>query len=92
MKVKKELFLKPTENKWESYAVLNPTVIKEKSIEHLIYRGVATNHISSLGYLKVKDNKIIERDSKPLIYPTEKYEKKGVEDPRIVKINFQMKC
>ncbi len=86
MIVKKELFLKPTENKWESDAVLNPTVIKEKNIEHLIYRAVAPNQVSSLGHLKIKDGKIIERDSEPLIYPTEKYEKKGVEDPRITKI------
>ena len=86
MIVKKKLFLKPTENKWESHAVLNPTVIKEKDTEYLIYRGVAPNKVSSLGYLKIKDGKIIERYSKPLIYPTEKYEKKGVEDPRITKI------
>ena len=86
IKVKKKLFLKPTENRWESHAVLNPTVIKERGIEHLIYRGVAPNKVSSLGYLKIKDGKIIERNSKPLIHPTEKYDKKGVEDPRIVKI------
>ena len=86
LKIKKKLFLEQTKNKWESHAVLNPTVIKEKDIEHLIYRGVAPNKVSSLGYVKIKDGKIIERDSKPLIYPTKKYEKKGVEDPRITKI------
>jgi predicted GH43/DUF377 family glycosyl hydrolase len=86
IKVEKKLFLEPTKNKWESHAVLNPTAIKEKNIEHLIYRGVAHNKVSCLGYLKVKDGKIIARDSEPLIRPTEKYEKKGIEDPRIVKI------
>ena len=37
-------------------------------------------------YKNQQDDKIIERDSEPLVYPTEKYEKKGIEDPRITKI------
>ncbi len=86
LEIKKKLFLESTKNKWESHAVLNPTVIKEKDIEHLIYRGVGHNNISCLGYAKIKDGKIIERDSEPLVCPTEKYEKKGVEDPRITKV------
>ena len=84
--VKKKLFLKPTENKWEEHAVLNPTAIKEKDVEHIIYRGVAPNKVSSLGYLQVKNGKIIERNKTPLIEPTEKYERKGAEDPRLTKI------
>ncbi len=86
LKIKKKLFLESTKNKWESRAVLNPTVIKEKGVEHMFYRGVAPNGISCLGYAKIKDGKIIERNSEPLICPTERYEKKGVEDPRITKI------
>ena len=60
LKIKKKLFLESTKNKWEFHAVLNPTVIKEKDIEHLIYRGVGHNNISCLGYAKIKDGKIIE--------------------------------
>ena len=85
MKVKKELFLKPTENKWESRAVLNPTVIKERNIEHMLYRAVAKNKISSIGYAKIT-REGIERFKKPIIVPEKKYEKKGIEDPRITKI------
>tara|TARA_Y100000310_G_scaffold344591_1_gene458180 strand:- start:7811 stop:8884 length:1074 start_codon:yes stop_codon:yes gene_type:complete len=86
MKVKRKLLLEPTENKWEARAVLNPCVIKEKNVEHLIYRAVAKNWVSSLGYASIINNKIT-RESEPLISPTEEYETKGIEDPRLTKID-----
>lgn len=77
--------MEPTENKWEARAVLNPTVIKKKKTEHIFYRAVNKNWISTIGYAKQKNN-TLERSDKPLITPKYKWEKKGVEDPRITKI------
>ena len=85
MEVKRKIFLKPTKNEWESRAVLNPTVLKEKKVEHMFYRAVAENSVSSIGYAKIQ-NQEIQRLNKPIITPTLDYEKKGIEDPRITKI------
>jgi len=77
--------MEPSEKKWESRAVLNPTVIKEKNTEHMFYRAVDKKKISSIGYARIENNKI-ERFDNPILSPTKKYEKKGIEDPRITKI------
>jgi len=86
MKIKKTLIMEASDHEWEARAVLNPTVVKDKEgIEHIFYRAVAKNWISSIGYAKMIDGKI-QRFDKPIIFPTKSYEKKGVEDPRITKI------
>lgn len=86
IKTKRTLFMETSENEWEARAVLNPTVIKDdKGVEHIFYRAVAKNWVSSIGYAKVV-NGDIERYDKPIISPTKNYEKEGIEDPRITKI------
>ncbi len=86
IKVKRKLIMKPTENKWEARAVLNPSVVQTKDgTEHIFYRAVAKNRVSSIGYAKMKDGKI-ERFDKPILSPTQSYEKKGIEDPRVTKV------
>jgi len=86
MVIKRRLFMDTTENKWEARAVLNPTVIAGvKGVEHMFYRAVSKEGISSIGYAKITKGQI-ERYDRPVISPTEKYEKMGVEDPRITKI------
>lgn len=86
VKIKRKLIMGPTKNKWEERAVLNPTVIQDKrGIEHMFYRAVSEDWISSIGYAKITKDKI-ERFDKPILFPTENYEKKGLEDPRITKI------
>lgn len=85
--MERKLLLEPIEsNEWEQDAVFNPTAIKEKGTIHLIYRAVKHPNYSSLGYAKIRGSKI-KRLDKPLIIPTEDYEKSGVEDPRITKID-----
>ena len=84
--VKRRLFMEPTKNEWEERAVLNPTVIKDnKGTEHMFYRAVSKDMISSIGYAKITNGKI-KRFDKPILTPTKKWEKMGVEDPRITKI------
>ena len=85
MKIKRKLFMEPTKNKWESKAVLNPTAIKKKKTEYIFYRAVDKNWISSIGHAEVENNKL-QRFDKPILFPQKKYEKKGLEDPRITKI------
>jgi len=84
--IKRKLIMGPTKNKWEARAVLNPSVVQDKDgTEHIFYRAVAKNWVSSIGYAKIKDGKI-ERFDKPVMRPMKSYEKKGIEDPRVTKI------
>jgi len=86
IKVKRKLLMEPTQNKWEERAVLNPSVVQDKEgTEHIFYRAVAKNWVSSIGYAKIKNGKI-ERFYKPVMRPTRSYERKGIEDPRVTKI------
>lgn len=89
IKVKKEgIILKPTKNKFENLAVLNPAIIQEGNKVHLIYRAISHEFISCLGYAKLNGpTNIKERWEVPFMYPKFKVEKKGIEDPRIVKID-----
>ncbi|WP_449386705.1 glycoside hydrolase family 130 protein [Chryseobacterium lineare] len=87
--VKKEgILLRKTALSFENEGVLNPAVIKDNGKIHLFYRAVAKNNLSSIGYCMLSDYKTIEtRLSSPVIIPESEYEKQGVEDPRIVKID-----
>jgi predicted GH43/DUF377 family glycosyl hydrolase len=71
---------------WEKEGVFNPGVIVENNQVHIIYRAIRCENYSRLGYLKLKSGKEIEKYEYPIITPTEDYEKQGVEDPRITKI------
>ena len=84
--MERKLFLEPTENEWESAEVLNPTAIKEDGVTHLIYRAVKKPNFSCLGHAEVRNGEIL-RYNEPLLSPTEDYERKGIEDPRITKID-----
>ena len=70
---------------FESKGVFNPACIKTGNTTHMFYRAISMDDISSIGYCQLKDNKkITKRMKKPLIFPEYVYEKRGVEDPRIV--------
>ena len=86
MVLTRKLLLEPTDNKWESKAVLNPTVIKDKDDTQLIYRAIGLFNDSNLGYAKIEDETVY-RYNQPFMVPTEEYEKEGLEDPRIAKID-----
>jgi len=86
----RRIFLEPTKNDWESKGVFNPTVIEHEGVRHLFYRGVKEPNFSSIGHVKIKDGVLYRRD-KPILWPTEEYEKVGVEDPRITYIEADKK-
>ncbi len=87
--VKKEgVILKCTDFEFENEGVLNPAIIKEDDSIHLFYRAVRKGNYSTIGYCKLSSPLIIaKRWNKPLISPQFEYEKQGMEDPRIVKID-----
>jgi predicted GH43/DUF377 family glycosyl hydrolase len=82
------IILKRTKRNFENHAVLNPACIEKDGIIHMYYRAVAKGNYSTLGYCQLDaKNKVIERWDKPFMVPEFKYEKQGIEDPRIEKLD-----
>ncbi|MCK5416607.1 hypothetical protein KAI92_04225 [Candidatus Parcubacteria bacterium] len=80
--------LKPNPKKsWESRKVYNTGVIYEKGKYHLFYRAVGDDWISSIGYAISDDGEKFIKSKDPILKPKEEFEKKGLEDPRITKID-----
>lgn len=89
LQVKKEgIVLEKRDIDFESHGVLNPAVILHDGLIHMFYRAVTTNNFSTIGYCNFKDPLVVnERMDEPLIVADFEYESRGVEDPRIVKID-----
>lgn len=82
------ILLEKTTIEFESKAVLNPGVIQDANQVHLFYRAIDKNNVSSIGYCYLDGpDTIIFRNKKPLLSPEYSYEKCGLEDPRISKID-----
>jgi predicted GH43/DUF377 family glycosyl hydrolase len=86
VQVKSEgIILESSQNKFDNQAVLNPACIEIDGVTHMFYRGVRQGDMcSSIGYCQLVGNKVVKRFSDPVLFPEYDYEKKGVEDPRIV--------
>lgn len=81
------IILSPTESEFENTGVFNPGIYQEGNTVHIFYRAVQEGNFSTIGYAKTEGPlKIIERHEKPIITRDFDYEKQGVEDARIVKI------
>ncbi|OYX85121.1 MAG: pesticidal protein Cry7Aa [Flavobacteriales bacterium 32-34-25] len=89
IKVKKDgIILEKTILPFENEGVLNPAAIREGAFVHLFYRAVSQGNFSSIGYCKLMGPLEVEqRLNVALISPEFEYEKHGLEDPRIVKID-----
>lgn len=82
------ILLEKTALPFENQAVFNPGVYQEGNTVHMFYRAVAIDQTSSIGYCKIENGtEVVERSETPLLIPENKYELKGVEDPRITKID-----
>lgn len=87
IKVKDEgIILRATDLPFENEAVLNPTCVEAHGIVHMFYRAVRKHDfVSSIGYCQIdEDGKVINRLDHPVLVPKYGFEKKGIEDPRIV--------
>ncbi len=80
------IILKETGLSFEAKGVLNPACIKVGDTVHMFYRAIGKDNVSSIGYCQLIDNKVVRRLDRPVLFPEYEYEKKGVEDPRIVSI------
>lgn len=89
IEVKKEgILLEKTALLFENEGVLNPAVYREGDDVHLFYRAVSDGNYSSIGYCKLNGPAtIVERSEFPVLSSEFQYEKHGLEDPRLVRIN-----
>ena len=80
------IILEATDLPFENEAVLNPTCIEVDGVVHMFYRAVRKGDmVSSIGYCQLDENgKVINRLNHPILFPEHDFEKKGIEDPRIV--------
>ena len=83
------------ENLWEAAAVFNCAAVYENDRYHLIYRATDIDasgkdgpFISRLGHAVSSDGFNFERFHTPLLTNTGEQELRGLEDPRIVKIEI----
>ena len=89
IRVKDEgIILESSRNAFDARAVLNPACVEIDGVTHMFYRGVRRGDmVSSIGYCQLVANKVVKRLDQPVLFPEYDYEKKGIEDPRIVFLN-----
>ena len=89
IKVKKEgIILEKSSYRFENTGVLNPAIIRENETVHMFYRALGEGNYSSIGHCTIKNQLTVEnRLEIPILYQQYEYEKQGLEDPRIVKID-----
>jgi len=87
--IKHGIILEKTDLAFEDCGVLNPAVIMDVNGKiDFLYRAVRVGNYSSIGYCKLGEfNKIETRFTQPIILPGHEYEKHGIEDPRVVRID-----
>jgi len=81
--------LAPTNNWWETKAVFNCAVVRHNSQIHMLYRAVGDDNTSRFGYAISEDVFHFTRFPLPVFEGEQgnEFERLGVEDPRITKIN-----
>lgn len=80
--------LSPSEEGFDSKNIYNAAVIKERDMIVMLYRaeGKDDDITGRIGLALSKDGVEFLRHPEPVIEPEHEYEKRGVEDPRVVKV------
>lgn len=84
--------LEPTSNWWEKRAVFNPAAFIFRGKIYLLYRAMGNITVSQFGLAQLKDPFTVEkRFDEPILtsHADNEYERLGIEDPRVVKIDNQ---
>ena len=85
---KKGVILSKTNLDFENQGVLNPAVIKEGELLYMFYRAVGKGNYSTIGFCQLKGPlDVSQRYNFPVLTPVGDRESRGIEDPRIVKID-----
>ncbi|HWQ83359.1 MAG TPA: glycosidase [Anaerolineales bacterium] len=71
---------------WETYNVLNPSVIYHAGLFHMHYRAQGLDWISRIGYAVSPDGVHWNRMRRPVLQPQDAWDDRGIEDPRLTEI------
>ncbi len=74
---------------WECFNVFNPAVIYENGLFHMHYRAQGLDWVSRIGYAVSEDGVHWNRLREPVLGPVDGTDSRGVEDPRITKLDGQ---
>jgi beta-1,2-mannobiose phosphorylase / 1,2-beta-oligomannan phosphorylase len=69
--------------KFENEGVLNPACVDVNGVTHMFYRAARRGKFSTIGYCQIKNDRVIFQTDKPILVPEYRYEKGGLEDPRV---------
>ncbi len=72
---------------WEAYNVFNPSVVYHNGLFHMHYRAQGLDWVSRIGYAVSADGVNWNRMRRPVLSPIDKSDSRGVEDPRVTKID-----
>jgi len=88
MNLKREgIILAPSDQAYENAGVLNRAIVPEGNKIQIFYRAIHGDNYSTIGHCVLDGPlKVKERAKQPILFPEYPYEKQGLEDPRIVKI------
>lgn len=86
-----EPIMKPSDTGFDSRNIYNMATIRENGVTYMLYRGEDKSEpqgqiTGRIGLATSKDGIHFEREDKPIIVPEYDYEKKGIEDPRLIKV------
>lgn len=86
LEIKREgIILESSGSDFDLEGVLNPAIIQKGNKVYMIYRALARNRKSSLGFCELNGPlNIISVSTEPILYPEYENEIAGIEDPRIV--------
>jgi predicted GH43/DUF377 family glycosyl hydrolase len=82
-----EPILSPRGEGFEAAGVFNPAVIRRGREYVMLYRAQDRAGVSRLGYATSRDGLMFTRRADPILVPEADYERRGVEDPRLVAID-----
>lgn len=86
--IKHGMVLQKSNLGFELEGVLNPAALKVGDDIHMFYRAVGKGNYSTIGYCKLNGPMtVVEQSESPVLFPQFDYESRGVEDPRIVRID-----
>jgi predicted GH43/DUF377 family glycosyl hydrolase len=79
--------LRPTGDSWQSGYVYNPAAVVHEDQVVLLYRAHDDDKVSRIGFAASDDGLHFKREDSPVLEPTEPYETRGCEDPRVTRID-----
>ncbi len=72
---------------WESLNVFNAAVVEHQGLLHMLYRAQGDDYVSHIGYAASPDGLEWWRMDRPVLSPGSPLETRGVEDPRVTRLN-----